>query len=69
VDLIFDCVGRETTVEAVGAMKAGGKVVSAISFAVGEKMAAANCTGNAFMVQPIAEQLTILAKLIDDGAI
>jgi NADPH:quinone reductase-like Zn-dependent oxidoreductase len=63
VNLIFDCVGRETVVEAPGAIKAGGKVVSAIDFAI------ANCTGNAFMVQPSAEQLTILAKLIDDGAI
>jgi NADPH:quinone reductase-like Zn-dependent oxidoreductase len=66
VDLIFDCVGGETVVEALGATKAGGKVVSVANFSIGEKTTAAKCTGNAFMVQPSAEQLTILAKLIDD---
>jgi NADPH:quinone reductase-like Zn-dependent oxidoreductase len=69
VDLIFDCVGGETVVEALGAIKAGGKVVSVVDFAIGEKTTAANCIGNAFMVQPSADQLTILAKLIDDGTI
>jgi NADPH:quinone reductase-like Zn-dependent oxidoreductase len=69
VDLIFDCVGGETVVEALGAIKTGGKVVSVADFAIGEKMAAVHCTGNAFMVQPSAKQLTILAKLIDDGAV
>jgi NADPH:quinone reductase-like Zn-dependent oxidoreductase len=69
VDLIFDCVGGDTVVEALGAIKTGGKVVSVADFAIGEKTSAANCTGSSFMVQPSAEQLVILAKLIDDGAI
>jgi NADPH:quinone reductase-like Zn-dependent oxidoreductase len=69
VDLIFDCVGGETVVEALGTIKKGGKVVSVADFAIGEKTSAVDCTGNAFLVQPSAKQLTILAKLIDDGAV
>jgi NADPH:quinone reductase-like Zn-dependent oxidoreductase len=69
VDLIFDCVGGETVVEALGAIKKGGKVVSVADFAIGEKTPVVGCTGSAFLVQPSAEQLTTLAKLIDDGAV
>jgi hypothetical protein len=38
---------------------------------IGEKASTVNCNciGSAFMVQPSAEQLTILANLIDDGAV
>jgi NADPH:quinone reductase-like Zn-dependent oxidoreductase len=69
VDLIFDCVGGETVVESLGVIKTGGKVVSVVDFAIGEKASANNCTGSVFMVQPSAKQLTVLAKLIDDGAV
>jgi NADPH:quinone reductase-like Zn-dependent oxidoreductase len=69
VDLIFDCVGGETVVEALGAIKKGGRVVSVADFAIGEKTPAVGCTGSAFLVQPSATQLNILAKLIDDGAV
>jgi NADPH:quinone reductase-like Zn-dependent oxidoreductase len=55
--------------KASAGMRLGGKVVSAVDFAISEMMAAANCAGNAFTVQPSAEQLAILAKLIDDDAI
>jgi NADPH:quinone reductase-like Zn-dependent oxidoreductase len=69
VDFIFDCVGGETVVEALGAIKKGGKVVSVADFGIGEKASAVGCTGNAFLVKPSAVQLTILAKLIDNGAV
>jgi NADPH:quinone reductase-like Zn-dependent oxidoreductase len=53
----------ETVVEALGAIKKGGKVVSVADLGIGEKASTVNCIGSAFIVQPSAGQLTILANL------
>jgi len=69
IDLVFDCVGGETTTQGIQALKEGGVIVSIASFDVGETAKKQGRVGKAFLVRPSGDQLRILGGLIDDGKV
>ncbi len=71
VDVVFDCVGGDSAVAGLAALKEGGVIVSIAKFDIAGDAEAAGKgqTGKAFMVSPSAEQLATIAALIDEGKV
>merc|ERR1711974_596962 len=71
VDVVFDCVGGDAAAAGLASLKEGGVIVSIAKFDIGADAEAAGKgqTGKAFMVSPSAEQLGVIAGLIDAGKV
>uniref|UniRef100_A0A7S1C701 Enoyl reductase (ER) domain-containing protein n=1 Tax=Bicosoecida sp. CB-2014 TaxID=1486930 RepID=A0A7S1C701_9STRA len=70
VDKVLDCVGGDSTLTGLKALKDGGAICSTANYGLGDLVAAEGrgITGTGFLVQPSAEQLTELAAIFDSGA-
>jgi len=69
VDLVLDLIGGETQDRSWAVLKSGGTLVSTLGQPSKEKAQARNATGKGFMVQPNAQQLAEIARLIDEGKV
>jgi len=68
-DLVFDCAGGKSAMDALAALKDGGKITSIVEFGISDIAAKAGKTGEAFLVAPSGESLTVIGNLIDDGKV
>lgn len=68
IDLVLDCIGGDSPVQAAISLKDGGILVS-IASGQGAAVAERNQVGIGFLVQPNKEQLTEIASLCDEGKI
>jgi NADPH:quinone reductase-like Zn-dependent oxidoreductase len=67
VDVVLDSVGGRTTSDSFKVLKKGGILVSIVGDPSPEQAKLAGVRAEAILVQPNAEQLEQLAKLIDEG--
>lgn len=68
-DLVFDAVGGESKSNGWKVLKPGGIFVSITGRPVSDDLADKDKEGLGFTVQPNSDQLTQIAKLIDDGVV
>lgn len=68
-DLIFDCAGGQSTLDALKVLKEDGKIVSIVTFDIADIAKKSNRNGEAFLVWPSGETLTTIAQLIDDNKV
>lgn len=66
-DLILDCVGGETLVKSFPLLKPGGRLVSIVEEPSTELAAEHGVSSGWIFVEPHAEQLGLLARLVDQG--
>lgn len=69
VDVVLDAIGGETQERSYDVLKEGGFLVSIVQPPAPEKLKEHGVRGQIFLVQPNAEDLTQIAKLIDAGKI
>ncbi len=70
VDVVFDTVGGETREQAIDVLKRGGTLVSTVVGRPSEEhVAAAGIQARGMLVHPGSEQLTEIARLIDEGRV
>jgi len=68
-DLVFDCAGGKSAMDALAALKDGGKIASIVEFGISDIAAKAGKKGEALLVAPSGESLTAIGNLIDDGKV
>uniref|UniRef100_A0A7S1C622 Enoyl reductase (ER) domain-containing protein n=1 Tax=Bicosoecida sp. CB-2014 TaxID=1486930 RepID=A0A7S1C622_9STRA len=73
IDLVYDAVGGDNTVQGIKALKKGGRIVSIANYGLGDLIAAEpaerEITGTGFLVRPSRAQLEEIAALFDAGAV
>jgi NADPH:quinone reductase-like Zn-dependent oxidoreductase len=69
VDLVFDLIGGETQDRSWSVLKPGGTLVSTLGQPSKDWAQARNASGKSYMVQPNAQQLGEIARLIDEGKV
>jgi len=67
VDVVFDTVGGDTQAKSLGIIKKGGMLVSIVEQPSAEKAAELNINAEFLFIDPNAEQLTQIAKWVDNG--
>jgi len=67
VDVVLDVLGGETLQRSFQAIKPGGRLISTVSEPDPTKAKNMNVNASTFVVQPRADQLTKIAKWIEDG--
>ncbi len=69
VDLVLDLIGGETRDRSWAVLKSGGTLVSTLGQPSKDKAQARNATGKGYMAQPNPQQLSEIARLIDEGKV
>jgi NADPH:quinone reductase-like Zn-dependent oxidoreductase len=69
IDVVYDCVGGDSTKAGIAAVKGDGIVVSIAEFGVAKLCKDAGKVGVAFMVAPSHTQLQTIGDLIDAGKV
>ena len=69
VDLVFDLVGGETQERSWGVLKRGGRMVSTLTPPSEERARALGVRVAHYMAQSNAQELTAIARLIDEGKV
>lgn len=67
VDVVFDTVGGDIQAKSLGIIKKGGMLVSIVGQPSAEKVVELNINAEFLFVDPNAEQLTQIAKWVDNG--
>jgi len=69
VDVVFDTIGGDTQTRSWSVLRPGGTLVSIVSRPAQADADARGARGAYVFIQPNAEQLGQIARLIDDGAV
>jgi len=68
-DVVFDCVGGESTDAGIELVKSDGKIVSIANFDIVSLAEAKNKKGEVHLTSPSGKQLTEISELMDDGKV
>lgn len=69
IDVVFDVIGGDTQKRSVQVMKEGGILVSTLGIVDKDLLLQKNIHGEMYMAQSIPNQLSQIAKLIDEGKV
>jgi NADPH:quinone reductase-like Zn-dependent oxidoreductase len=69
IDVVYDCIGEESTKAGLAALKKDGVIVSIANWDVEELAAAEGKKGLSFLVQPSSSQLKEIAELFEQGKV